>query len=363
MKILLPAALLTQIVLTPPPVSSAPEGNASARPQRSLVTWTPGEIRCRGTRLVPQLLERPLATLAWGNDPAAAPITYAFDIDSSGRTLNIRRTGKEGRGYGSGEIAPALAASRFAAGAGFTDCSVAYTASQTSVDSAPIAVLTAYSVNAIAGPLPKEAWERLYAGSNCRDERALGLKARVFPDFEAVPATPGVREWTLVGYDIDEDGVTTNVRTIDGTGNTALDRASEKAVAETRYYKGGRQGCRFPYWRTPATLPAPPAPEEKDFVPAGSTCPDEHGWTAKPRMIFAETYRRRSIEGWAVVTYDVAPWGEIANIQVAASQPSEDFGKQAMAVLRSAKAETRQGYVGCVEKVKFVMGTESGLEP
>lgn len=360
MEKLLPAMLLAQVLLTPPPAPGVAEGSVSPRQQRSLVTWTPGEIRCRGTRLVPQLLERPLASLAWGTDPSGAPITYAFDIDSSGRTLNIRRTGKESRGYGSGEIAPALAASRFAAGQGYTDCSVAYTASQQSVETAPIGDLTAYSINAIAGPLPRGAWDRLYAGSTCRDERALGLKARVFPDFKAVPATPGVRDWSLIGYDIDENGVTTNVRTIDGTGNAALDRASEQAVAETRYYKGGVQGCRYPYWRTPAPLPAPPAPDEKDFQPAGSTCPDDHGWTVRPNLVFAETYRRRAIEGWAIVTYDVAPWGEIANIQVAASQPSEDFGKQAVAVLRSAKAETRQGHVGCVEKVKFVMSADLG---
>jgi TonB family protein len=73
---------------------------------------------------------------------------------------------------------------------------------------------------------------------------------------------------------------------------------------------------------------------------------------------FPEPYRRRAIEGWAVVTYDVAPWGEINNIQVKASQPSADFGAQAVTVLRSARVKPGPGAVGCVERVRFVMESD-----
>ena len=70
---------------------------------------------------------------------------------------------------------------------------------------------------------------------------------------------------------------------------------------------------------------------------------------------------RRRIEGWAVVRYDAAPWGEIGNVTVLAAQPSADFGTQAQVVLRSAKvAPSESGFTGCVERVRFVMPPESG---
>jgi TonB family protein len=349
--LLLPIAFV--LATPPPPIAvSTPAG----RPDRALIAWLPGEVRCGGAIVSPEFLERPLSSLTWASQPRGNAMAYTFDIDSDGRTMAIRKVGKEMRGVGSDDIAPSLAASRFAPGSGHANCTINYVPRQTSLDATPVADLTAYSVNAISGPLPRDAWERMFADSDCRDERTLGLQARVFPDFKAMPATPGVREWSMVGYDVREDGTTSNVETIAGTKNAALDAASRKAVQATRYYKGGRKGCRFPYWRSPATLPAPPAPDDQQFRPAGATCPDRHDWAVQPALRFPEPYRRRAIEGWAVVTYDVAPWGEVSNIQVVASEPTEDFGTQAVNVVRGGKVVTTQGFVGCTERVKFVMG-------
>lgn len=336
-----------------PPVIAVP--GPSGTSDRALIAWLPGEVRCGGAIVVPEFLERPLSSLTWGYAGRSQSVAYTFDIDPSGRTMAIRKIAKDVRATGSEDIAPSLAAARFAAGSGHTDCTIAYVPRQTSLDATPINDLIAYSVSAIAGPLPKPAWERIHAQSECPDQRALGLKARVFPNFKTIAAKPGVREWSMVGYDIDENGTPSNVETIAGTRNAALDLASRKAVADTRYYKGGRKGCRYPYWRSPATLPAPPVPDENQFRPVGATCPERHEWAVRPTLRFPEAYRRRAIEGWAVVTYDVAPWGEISNIQVAASQPTEDFGNQAITVVRGGKAVTTQGFVGCTERVKFVM--------
>jgi TonB family protein len=332
-------------VNTPQPVS-----------ERSLIAWDPGEIRCEGAIVTPAFLERPMASLSWVGPAQAAALTYAFDIDPSGRTMNIRKAAADARAIGADDIAPSLAASRFAAGKGHSDCTMAYTQRQTSLAAAPLADLTAYSVNAISGPLPKEAWERMQSDSDCRDVRALGLKNRAFPNFQGIASTPGVRNWSMVEYDIADNGVTKNIRTVAGTRNAALDAASRKAVEQTRYYKGGRKGCRYPYWRSPATLPAPLAPEEDAFRPAGSTCTDRVEWSVPPRSRFPEPYRRRAIEGWAVVSYDVAPWGEVSNIKVLASQPTEDFGTQAIGIVRGGKVAAPEGFVGCAELVRFEMG-------
>lgn len=341
-------------VASPPPVIAV--NTPPVATGRTFIAWLPGEVRCDRSIVVPEFLERPLAVLGWNNTAQTGSVTYIFDIDSSGRTTSIRKLAKDVRAIGSDDIAPALAASRFAADQARRNCTIAFTPRQSSLDATSVADLTAYSVNAISGPLPKDAWDRIYSQGDCRDERSLGLQTRVFPNFKAIPATPGVREWSMVGYEIADGGKTANIETLAGTGNAALDGASREAVAKTRYYKGGRKGCRFPYWRNPATLPAPPVADEAQFRPAGATCPARHEWAVQPTLRFPEPYRRRAIEGWAIVTYDVAPWGEIANVEVVASQPTEDFGTQAAIVVRGGKAATTQGFVGCVERVKFVMG-------
>lgn len=350
------------LVLSFVPVASPPPEIAVNTPtpvaERSMIAWEPGEVHCGGAIVSPAFLERPMATLSWVSQPQASPVTYSFVIEPDGRATNIRKPAKDARAMGADDIAPSLAASRFAAGTGHFDCSIAYAPRQTSLGATPVAELSAYSVNAISGPLPKDAWDRIFAEGDCRDERALGLKNRVFPNFQGIAGTPGVRNWSMVGFDIADDGVTTNIQTLAGTADPALDAASRSAVEQTRYYKGGRKGCRFPYWRAPATLAAPPAPDEQAFRPTGSTCPAKVEWAVPPSMRFPEPYRRRAIEGWAVVTYDVAPWGEVSNVKVLTSQPTEDFGNQSISVVRGGKVAATQGFVGCVDLVRFEMGPD-----
>jgi TonB family protein len=355
MKALLLALVAPSTIVIPPPIPAPP---APPNTERALLDWDPGEVRCGGSIERPEFLARPLASLAWGVQVTGDAVTYAFAIDSSGRTMGIRRVAKDARIAGADDIAPSLAASRFSAGEARSDCTITYAPGRTSLSATPVEDLIAYSVNAISGPLPKEAWERIHSDSECRDVRALGIQARAFPDFKAIAATPGVREWSMVGYDIQDDGATSNITTIAGSRNAALDAASRDAVAKARYYKGGRKGCRFPYWRNPAPIPAPPAPDEQRFRPAGAACPERQEWAVQPALRFPEPYRRRAIEGWAIVTYDVAPWGEVSNIQVVASEPTEDFGAQAAIVVRGGKVATTQGFVGCAERIRFVMGSD-----
>lgn len=348
----LPFALM---VPPPPPVVITP---SSSPPIASLLAWEPGEIRCGSTVVVPTRLEPPWLQRVYGDSARYASVTYSFDIDARGRATSIRKTGS-GTQYGvTDDLAPALAVTRLSPGRPQTGCSVTFSPRLTAVDDAPLSDLIAYSANPVSGPLPPDAWKRIYAGGTCGNDRSAGLRSRAFPNFRAIPAEPGVRDWSLTGFDVDQSGLTMNVETIAGSGNVALDEASRAAVGETRYWSGGFVGCRFPYWRAPANLLAPPAPEEQQFRPANSTCPVRLDWATPPVLRFPEPYRRRAIEGWAVVTYDVAPWGQIDNIQVKASQPSEDFGTQAVAVLRSAKVKPGAGAVGCVERVRFVMSPD-----
>ena len=237
-------------------------------------------------------------------------------------------------------------------------CAIVFSPELMPIDDAPLSALMAYSANPVSGPLPPEAWKRIFATGTCKGDSVAGLRNRAFPNFRAIPAEPGVRDWSMVGYDVGQSGASINVETLASSGNAALDEASRAATTETRYWSGAFTGCRFSYWRSAGTLPAPPAPEEDAFRPAGATCPERREWATPPVLRFPEPYRRRAIEGWAVVTYDVAPWGEINNIQVKASQPSADFGAQAVTVLRSARVKPGPGAVGCVERVRFVMESD-----
>ena len=316
-------------------------------------------MNCGGTAASVVRIERPWLQRVYPNSAKYAPVSFAFDIDASGRPLAIRK-GNAATPFGvADDLGPALAATRFRPGQAKTGCTIVYSPELTAIDDAPLSALMAYSANQLSGPLPPEAWKRIFATGTCKGDAAAGLRSRAFPNFRAIPAEPGVRDWSMVGYDVGQNGASINIETLASSGNAALDEASRAATAETRYWSGAFTGCRFSYWRSAGTLPAPPAPEEDAFRPAGATCPERRDWATPPVLRFPEPYRRRAIEGWAVVTYDVAPWGEINNIQVKASQPSEDFGTQAVAVLRSARVEAGPGAVGCVERVRFVMEPDS----
>jgi TonB family protein len=73
-------------------------------------------------------------------------------------------------------------------------------------------------------------------------------------------------------------------------------------------------------------------------------------------FIFAENVRRRGIEGWAVVPFDVAQWGQTNNVRIVAAEPASGFGEAARAIVQqSARRPAPYGYTGCLEQVRFVM--------
>jgi TonB family protein len=349
---------------TPPPIIDiAPHARVTPAPmsQRVLLTWRP-QAQCDGAPLDTAAFRQPSVGMIWGATTTLKPVDYRFDISGDGRILGIRRDGSDYVPF-TEDIAPALSATRFAAGAPRTGCTARFVPQQAPLATAALEDLAAYSLAPTAGALPREAWNRIYAAGTClRAPRARPL-TQVYPDFDKIEGTPGVRDWSMVRYDTNAAGRPTNVRIVQGTRNAALDMAAVKALRASRYSGGARAGCLYPYWHAPEKLVAPPIPDEAGFRPAQATCPERREWLTPPVLRFPEPYRRRSIEGWAVVAYDIAPWGEIGNVRVLAAQPSGDFGKQAIEVMRSAKvAPTGTGAVGCVDRVKFVMGPVGGMQ-
>ncbi len=349
------AARPVQVVAPPPPPI------VSVSDARTLLRWEPGEARCDGAVVNAQMVRRPWNQLGWSSGPDTRDVSLRFAIDASGRPVSITRETKGPVPFGE-DLAPALTASRFAAQAPHTNCTITYTMRQSPLAGAPLDELMAYSVHPLSGRLPDTGWERIRQGAgDCMENPQPQPLERHFPDFAAIPATPGVRDWSMIRYDVDAAGKVKGASVLTGTGNRALDAAGVKAIRASRFTRGARSGCLYPYWKEAATLPAPDMPEAIRTTKVEGNCPDKHGWAVPPQLRFPEPYRRRAIEGWAVIRYDVASWGETGNWTVIEAQPSADFGDQAIAMLRAARLPaTTQGFTGCVDRIRFTMGPATG---
>lgn len=352
------AALAFLVVAAAPAIPPVPVSTSAA--ERGLAIWMPGEVRCDGgTAVAGNPIRRPLVSIGWRGANNRQTVTLHFDIDGSGRPVSITR--EDQRFVPNDDIAPSLAASRFPAMAR-SACSVTYTPRIEPFATAPIADLVSYSVSPLSGRLPQQGWARIREAGNCTDAPRQQPLTRTFPDFDKLPATPGVRDWSLIAYDTDASGKPVKVRVKTGTGNKALDQAGVEAMRKSRFTGGARTGCTYPYWRAPEVLPAPPMPDKSAFAPAG-TCPAGREWASAPVLRFPPAYNRRRIEGWAVVSYDIAPWGAVGNAKVLASQPSDDFGRQALQVIQSARAEpSQEGRSGCVERVRFAIQPKAAAD-
>lgn len=331
----------------PPPVVS------SRASERGLATWAPAEVRCEGEAVVPAAsLRRPLNTLSWPGTVKQAPsVTVTFDIDADGRPVSIGDVR-----YPSDDVGPALAASRFPATAR-RGCSLTYTSTVQPVAMADIAELMSYSISPISGALPREGWARLRADGDCSDRPQQQPLLRAYPDFGKIAGTPGVKDWAVIGYDTDARGRPIKVKAIAGNGNAALAAASVEAVRKSRFAGGARTGCSYRYWHVPETVTAPAIPAIGTFQAEGACAGGaRQQWATPPKLRFPPAYARRRIEGWAILSYDTAPWGAIGNVKVLAAQPAQEFGRQAMQILQTATVlPSSQGATGCVDRVKFVM--------
>lgn len=351
---MLDAALLFSFlpVVTVPP---APPVVPSWRASQQMLSWNPGEVRCDGVAVDGTAVRRPAVEMAVLDPQRNKAMSYRFAIDATGRTRSIVRENGEPTPFGQ-DVGPALAASRFPAGAKRENCQISYAPKFDPLRSAPIADLVAYSIHPTGQKLPQEGWDRFGTPGNCRDKPRPSTLLRAYPDFSKVRSTPGARDWSLVAYDTDAEGRPIDARIAHGTGNAELDAAAVEAVRASRFTGGARTGCLYPYWRAAGKLAAPGRPAEEQMRPANAVCPAKVEWATRPTTYYPPAYRKRGIEGWAIVSFDIAPWGEVSNVKVLDAQPSADFGQQATFIVRSGRvAPSAQGASGCVETVKFMM--------
>ena len=346
----------------PPPITVEPVATGG----RKVLVWRAGAATCVATdgesfaiQLADLIEPHPITALS----PAApAPVSLTFDLDADSHPFNIRSNAPPASRYLARELMPALRASRFAAGTeGTAGCRITYTASAESFDVLELATLARY------GAVPRQqltqaAWQRIAPG-NCRDNPRLAPLLRAYPDWRKIAARPGTRNWSYVRYDVDAAGTPVKIETAVSAGDPALDAEVRAAVAQSRFAGGPRTGCGVVLWRDPATVPAPPIPPAGTH-PENPACEIDDRWARAPQLTYPDTYRQRAIEGWAIVRFDVAPWGQIGEITVLEAQPTTEFGDAAINVLRNARFKPMAGGLsGCVDRVIFRMRPDPAAPP
>ena len=365
MIVLLPPVLGQHILYeqAPPPVEN--RGPSDTAPQ--LIALRPGAVMCSGIVEEPVGRELPIPTAQrlFSTEPIR-PITLAFSIDASGRPIDIRDTVGTRRQpwIDASDAVPALAAWRFAPGAPRRRCTLTYTVDHLHAPDVPIE--DAYRAFAFRrGNSPDMApFYRLTipAGSDCFDPFPA-YRMQAYPPYDRLGQRPGTVSYAMIGYDVNRHGQTRRVRLLGGDRDAPLARAALRAIRKTRFVPDARHGCALPFRMYPrAPLAAPPAPPVEQYRTADADCEGvPTGWVSMPPLVFPPGFTRRSIEGWAIIRFDVAPWGATGDVSVAAAEPAAAFGEAAKSIIASAtKAPSKRGFSGCVEMVKFKMRPPRG---
>lgn len=339
-------------------------------------SWEIGTITCDGEAVAAGDWIAPHASFA-AKALLDFPVTIGFAIDATGRAVDIRVL--EG-GYVEGkfeasfdaekrtmrvntrgmleslavrDLMPSLRASHFAEDAPRSDCRVVYTPRYTDAAEIGRDMLAAMGAGVPRLALNAARRDRL-GGGDCNAQGAPAPLVAAFPDWRLIAPRPGARKWGWVRFDIDEQGLPTDVALIASTGHADLDAEALRAVRESRFAGGPRSGCTTPWWSNPATIPAPPAPGGDAFADYRS-CEALRPWATRPKLTYPPAYNDRAIEGWAMLGFDIAPDGAITDVRVLAAQPSEEFGAAGVAVLTSGRFEPGEGAVTrCLERVRFV---------
>jgi TonB family protein len=358
--------LLAMIPAAPPPTLSlpAPIVTVPGELAPSVLSFRAGPARCEGGEERLAREEPPLPVIA-GLGPATgslAPVALRFRIDSTGRPLSIveePRQNRAGPYFNGRDVIAAFAASQFRPGGERSGCTIAYQVAAQPIGEADPEIL--YRFVALQ-PAPsfdarRAVFERIVpAGSNCFGDRNLNVRLRAYPAFEEIAQPPGTLSFSFVGFDLDSSGRPQNVRLLGSGGNSELDRQSLDAVRRSRFSPIAKRGCTYSYWRRQTEPLRPPEPPRADAGrPDSAPCPDEAtGWAYMPPLGFPAEFERRAIEGWAVLKFDVAPWGGVGNVSVVAAEPAAPFGQQAAQIVSaSRKAPSARGYTGCVARVLF----------
>lgn len=344
-------------VPSPPVITISPPTSNVAPARNMLVQFVAESGKCSDETLdTAAFLKSNVALIPVRPNDPPNNVDIEFRIDENGRALGVTKTGADKFASWTSDIAPAVAASRFTPGKSRFGCTVKYVPHISEIADAPLNTVFEYSIFPNMGN-QRPIFDRLKPdGATCFNS-APAVLTRAYPDFTKIPATPGQTDWSMTQFDIDASGKPVNLRTVGGTGSNALDKTSRDAIARSEFAKEPKTGCLYPYRRVAGTLAAPEFPEEDAFRSENANCPKDIIWATHHPATYPVRFRKRYIEGWAIIVFDVAPWGSTGNVRIAAAEPAADFGVAAKQVVELRKVkDPGQGFTGCVERVVFKMG-------
>lgn len=285
----------------------------------------------------------------------------AFELDGTGRPLGIRALSAGSEGSATDALSPAMHEPTHAAFAGWrfdagarTGCVLTIRYTPVPIDQADPTLLTRFfGVTRTSGPAREAVQARLRGpGRACDpDRRALTV---AFPDFDVGNPRPGVQDWTVVQWSVDAEGRPFDVATLDSSGDAGFDAEARRVAGSVRLEPGRvLTGCLYNWYRRGAILPAPPMPAPPPDPLAA--CPQAvlSGFRPGEFEPTATAFRARGVEGWALVRFDIAPWGEIGNVAVMVAQPAAAFGEAARRIVMTGRGQPGPGAIRCVQPFQF----------
>lgn len=312
-------------------------------------------LRCDGRRIDPVYVEslspRVIAAPSTA-DHEPSTLVLQFSINEGGRPRSIRPApAATPRFIPTDDAQATLAAFRFAPGQARADC--AMTVRQTPRPLAEASrehLAFAYAVDrarpaAVARQLARQ-------GDDCGDRPRPAVAVYPSPDVGRPP--PGGRAWSVTRWNVGRDGRTSDVETLASSDDAAFDAEARRVVVASTFQPDApRRGC-INAWTRPGE-PLPDAPEPEPTGDPLKNCPAElrarftHG-----RLTYPGAFQQRGIEGWAIVRYDIASWGEAGAVEVLEAQPAAAFGEAARNIVRAGRATP--GHVAgirCTDRIIF----------
>jgi TonB family protein len=359
-------ALAALVPLTSAQASVPPLPNGSAPTSVVSFAAPPSRVSCEGREvaLVEGVAIHPKAWQAWvppvGSTPARTPppvaLSVTFSVDADGAVTDLKR----GPGFTPWPIddqVAAVASWRFAPRAPAKGCTLDLSPVQTALaetDPAKLFEILAFERRAT----PQPVRSALAAAGDCNRGPRATPDLIAYPDMRGFNAKSASPAWAAVRYDIGVTGAVRDVRIVAQGGPSAFADTVASSVAESRFQPGAtRTGCYAAFAARPKTTPAPKRPDIKAFERPGDACEiTREAMNVPASRTFPPAYAKRGVAGWAIVRFDVAPWGQIGNVEVVASQPSEAFGMTARNLVSSARPSApATGYRGCLIPIIYAI--------
>ncbi|NQE60977.1 energy transducer TonB [Caulobacter sp. RHG1] len=350
---------VTALASVPPP----PVTENAAEMQLVSFAAAPVVTCAQGTaRLVEGAPPSPRTWQPWRPPGAPAPVpptlaAHTFSINAEGRVLDLKSTTPSTQWLAQ-EQAAAIVSWRFAPGAPASGCSVDLAPTYVPVTAAsPARLFALLAAEGRNTPLPVR--KALAAGGDCGEATPRRRPQMViYPDlrpFENKTLDPA---WAGVRYDIDASGAVRNVRVAAQHGEPAFADAAASAVAEARFFPGpARTGCYAAFKASPRATEAPARPDAKRFDRPDDACKvTREALNIPAAKFYPPAYAKQRVSGWAIVRFDVAPWGQVGAIEVLEAQPSAAFGDAARSLVQSARpSPPASGYRGCVIPIVYAI--------